>query len=276
MLGSFFITEIRGVPIRLHFTALFLIPWIFAQVPNLLVTLIICVLILGSVGLHELGHTIVSQRYGVDVQDIILTPVGGVARLRGLPDDPRHEIRIALAGPYVSLFLAVASFILTLGVTRLGLTSFPFGLLAVLNLMLFLFNLLPSFPMDGGRVLRGVLSQKMGALEATRIAAKTGKIMCIGFIVLGLATNNFSLVIIGIIILTLSGSEYRMMRMKHWHEQQTGGQTADPSGAHFTAGPPPYASSQGPHVPDNLLGDVLLTFRDLYQETMKTLFTPRS
>jgi len=271
MLGSFFITEIRGVPIRLHFTALFLIPWIYGQVPNLLITLVICVLILGSVGLHELGHTLVSQRYGVDVQDIILTPVGGMARLRGLPHDPRHEIRIALAGPYVSLILAITSFGLALVMARLGLRSFPFGYLAILNAMLFFFNLLPSFPMDGGRVLRAVLAQKKGALEATRIAAKTGKVICIAFIILGLALNIFSLVIIGIIILMLSNSEYRMMQMQHAY----GERTMDASEAHFSASPPPYASSQGPKIPDNLLGDALLTFRDLYEEVRKTLFTSR-
>jgi len=272
MLGSFLITTIRGVPIRLHFTALFLLPWVHGQVGNPLTTLLISALILASVALHELGHTLVSQRYGVEVEDILLTPIGGMARLRGIPKDPRHEIRIALAGPYVSLFLAVVGFLVTLGELQLGIQPLFFVWLAGLNLMLFLFNLLPSFPMDGGRILRGCLTRSKGALEATRLAAKIGKYMSIAFIVLGLSSGNLSLALVGLFIMMSAGSEYRMMQLKHLREQQVGGGSVSAGEAHFNASPPPYASAHAPKLPDNLLGDILITFRDLYQEVYSTCF----
>jgi stage IV sporulation protein FB len=274
MLGSFLLTEIRGVPIRLHFTAFFLLPWVYSQVPSLIPALTVSVLILASVALHELGHTVVSQRYGVHVQDIVLTPLGGMARLTSLPENPRHEVRIALAGPYVSLLLALLGLGLTLLGLRIGLRIQVFAWLTALNLMLFLFNLLPSFPMDGGRILRGCLTRSKGALEATRIASTIGKYMAIAFIVLGLSSGNFPLALIGVFILMSAGSEYRMMQMKHLHQQQMGrgGMVMD---ADFTAGPPPYAKSSGPTLPDNLLGDIVLTFRDLVQEVCATCFNQR-
>jgi stage IV sporulation protein FB len=258
----------------LHFTAFFLLFWVYAQVPSLLLALTFSVLILTSVALHELGHTIVSQRYGVDVQDIVLTPLGGMARLRNLPENPRHEVRIALAGPYVSLLLALTSGLITWLGARIGLSLRITAWLTILNMMLFLFNLLPSFPMDGGRVLRGCLTRTRGAMEATRIATKTGKVMSIIFIVLGLMSGNFFLALIGVFILMAAGSEYRMMQMKHWQEQQRG--TVGMSDADFHASPPPYATSKGPGLPDNLFGDIVLTFRDLFQEVCATCFRPRS
>ena len=273
MLGSFLITEIRGVPIRLHVTAFFLLPMIYNQIPSPLTTLLVSCLILLSVALHELGHTVVAQRYGITVHDIVLTPIGGMARLRGLPENPRHEVRIALAGPYVSLLLAVTGFVLTLLSLRLGLRLQIFGWLTGLNLMLFLFNLLPSFPMDGGRILRGCLTRKKGAVEATRIAAKIGKSISVVFIIFGLASGRVSLALIGLFIMMSAGSEYRMMKMKHWQKQHLGGGGLED--ADFVAGPPPYASSQQRNLPDNLIGDIVLTFRDLYEETRSIILSSR-
>lgn len=273
MLGSFHITTVRGVPIRLHFTALFLVIWIAGQVPDLLTALVISTLLLASVALHELGHTVVAQRYGVTVQDILLTPIGGMARLRGLPENPRHEIRIALAGPYVSLLLAVSGFLLALLTLRLGLRLDLTAWMAGINLMLFLFNLIPSFPMDGGRVLRGCLTRSKGALEATRLAAKIGKSISVAFIVFGFLSGRFSLALIGVFIMMSAGSEYRMMQMKHWQEQQLGGMQVEAEDAGFQAGPPPYASStRRPSLPDNLFGDMVITWRDLYEEVCSGCF----
>ncbi len=267
MIGSFLLTTVRGVPIRIHFTAFFLLPMIYNVVPSLFYALLYSLIILLSVTLHELGHTVVAQRYGIRVQDIVLTPIGGVARLTGIPDNPHHEIRIALAGPYVSLMLAL------LGATLCFMSSFTgisllFALLflfTAVNTMLLLFNMLPSFPMDGGRVLRGWLSQKRGALEATRIASQIGKYMSIGFIVIGLTTGRLSLALIGVFILISGGSEYRIMQLKAWQEAQLGMDSLRPE-PEFTASPPPYANSSISQAPEGFPGDLLLTFRDLYLE----------
>lgn len=271
MIGTFLLFTVRDVPIRIHFTAFFLLPMIYQPGGSLVFALLFSVMILSSVCLHELGHTVVAQRYGVSVQDIVLTPIGGVARLRGLPENPHHEIRIALAGPYVSLVLAFLGALLTyLSVQILprALTGY-FFYFAVLNTVLLLFNVLPSFPMDGGRVLRGWLSLKKGPLEATRIASSLGKVLSITFIVIGLTIHQTSLAIIGIFILISAGSEYRMVKLKAW---QTGGSHASaPLESDFTASPPPYETSSTPKIPSGLAGDFLITAQDLYQEIQKSL-----
>ncbi|MEX2607468.1 MAG: site-2 protease family protein [Kiritimatiellia bacterium] len=274
MIGSFLLTTVRDVPIRIHFTAFFLLPILRNVVPSLWIALLYSLIILLSVTLHELGHTVVAQRYGIQVRDIILTPIGGVARLTGIPENPHHEIRIALAGPYVSLMLALSGAALCFLSTFTGIGHL-FALLfmfTAVNTMLLLFNLLPSFPMDGGRVLRGWLSQKKGALEATRIASQIGKYMSIGFMVIGIYTERYSLALIGVFILLSGGSEYRMMRLKAWQEAQLGVDSLSPE-PEFTAGPPPYTTSSTLHAPEGFPGDLLLTFRDLYQEIRRNSIT---
>ncbi|MDA3872945.1 MAG: M50 family metallopeptidase [Kiritimatiellae bacterium] len=273
MIGSFLLTTVRDVPIRIHFTAFFLLPMIYNVVPSLWVALLYSLIILLSVTLHELGHTVVAQRYGIRVQDIVLTPIGGVARLTGIPENSHHEIRIALAGPYISLMLALSGAALCFLSTFTGsrLLFALFFLFTTVNTMLLLFNMLPSFPMDGGRVLRGWLSQKRGALEATRIASQIGKYMSIGFIVIGLTTGRLSLALIGVFILLSGGSEYRMMQVKAWQEAQLGVDSLSPE-PEFTASPPPYATASTLHAPEGFLGDLLLTFRDLYQEICRNFF----
>lgn len=269
MLGSFHIVEVRGVPIRIHFTAIFLLPLILRSFDSFLFALCYAVMILFSVALHELGHTVVAQRYGMTVQDIILTPIGGVARLSGIPDDPHQEIRIALAGPYISLLLALSGGSLF----WLGLKILPEFLnilllyFAALNLILFVFNLIPCFPMDGGRVLRAWLSIKKGALEGTRIAAELAKYISIFFIVTGLAYQHPSLTLIGFFILFFGGSEYRMMKIKAWQAQSFGNPAPDLSaGNDFVVSPPPYETSKHTLRQHPFLKDLMGAATDLYAE----------
>lgn len=270
MPGSFHLLDVRGVPVRIHLTALFLLPFILRASNSLFFGLLAFVMILLSVALHELGHTLVAQRYGVTVQDIVLTPIGGVARLHGLPEDPHQEIRIALAGPYVSLFLSLCSVgLLIAGLHRLPLFfSSLFLYFCVLNLMLFLFNLLPCFPMDGGRVLRAWLSLKKGAMEGTRIAAELGKYISLFLIVCGLAWGHFPLILIGGFMLLSGGSEYRMMKLRAWQQQSFGAEPAADAG--FEAGPPPYEKSRRT-LPPGLLQDLWLTATDLVDEIRSSL-----
>ncbi len=288
MLFSFLLTTVRGVPIKIHVTAFFLLPWFYGAVEamgmspawTLWMTLLFITLLLGSVALHELGHTVVAQRYHMRVQDILLTPIGGVARLRGEVENPRHEIRIALAGPYVSLVLALTGLLFSQQAYALGweIPGATLSIFAFINGMLFVFNLLPSFPMDGGRVLRGVLAQKKGMLEATRIAAGLGKSIAIAFLVIGLSTRRINLAIIGVFILWAAGSEYRMMKLRAMQEQIFGGAVIGPHAAsgelnQVDVSPPPYSPESKKNAKADLSGfwgDVVMTARDLFEETFPT------
>ncbi|MGA0332897.1 MAG: site-2 protease family protein [Kiritimatiellia bacterium] len=271
MIGSFYLFTFREIPVRIHFTTFFLLLWFYDWSHSLILAVIFSLLLLSSIYLHELGHSLLSQRYGVKVKDILLTPVGGVARMLGLPENPHHEIRIALAGPYVSLSLALAG----AGITYISRQLLPpfftllFYYFTVLNTMLFLFNLLPSFPMDGGRVLRGILTMKKGMLEATRIASLLGKILSAGFILIGLSTRQTSLAIIGVIIFYLAGQEYRIARMNAWMYRDSMGPALENE---FVASPPPYAQPSSPKIPSGFPGDLLITAQDLYREIRKIIF----
>jgi len=183
------------------------------------------VLLFGSVLLHELGHALTARRYGIQTQDIVLTPLGGMARITSLPTNPRHEIVIALAGPAVSLLLAAGAFALSAvmivvpgGVPRVCFEAF--GLLLYINLMLGLFNLVPALPMDGGRVLRGYLALKRDHLSATRIAARVGRYLAVAGGLYGfLFTDSWTLPLIAVFVYMSAGAEERMAAYRAYREQ---------------------------------------------------------
>jgi Zn-dependent protease/CBS domain-containing protein len=160
------------------------------------------VALFGCVLLHEYGHALAARRFGIATRDITLLPIGGVARLERMPDKPVQELWVALAGPAVNVVIAAALAVgLTLSGTweplsALSTTSGGFAerLLAV-NIFLVLFNLIPAFPMDGGRVLRALLALRLEYARATRIAATTGQVLAIGFGFIGLFSNPFLLLI---------------------------------------------------------------------------------
>jgi Zn-dependent protease len=234
-MGGFKIGTIRGIPIRVHITFLIVLPILavgfartfrvaahLAEVPPEKVTgspflwgVGMALALFLSVLLHELGHSLYSIRKGGKVRDITLLMIGGVSQMSEMPREPRHEAMMALVGPLVSLGLGV----LLYGLHALSAgTSFgiQFGLfyLAGLNLFLGLFNLLPAFPMDGGRILRGVLTPRLGALRATRIAATVGKVFAVLFGIWGLLTLNLILVLIGFFVFVGAQSEQRATMMK--------------------------------------------------------------
>ena len=194
---------IAGIRIHVHATFLVLLAWIglshLAQGHGAGVALAGVALVLAVfaiVVLHELSHALTARHYGVRTRDIILLPIGGVARLERMPERPREELLVALTGPAVNVVLgalffaasALAHHEIGLGGLRLVGGSF-LSKLAWINVSLAVFNLLPAFPMDGGRVLRAALAMRMDRVRATAIAAACGQAMALAFGLLGLWTN---------------------------------------------------------------------------------------
>jgi Zn-dependent protease len=150
----------------------------------------------GCVLLHEYGHALTARRFGIETEDITLYPIGGVARLRRLPRAPGAELLIALAGPAVNFGIVAALSVLgAVGLDQLVADSMLgrfLDQLLMINLVLGLFNLIPAFPMDGGRVLRALLSGWLGRVQATTIAATLGRTLAVlfGILAVGSAPNN--------------------------------------------------------------------------------------
>lgn len=226
MSWSWKIGRIAGIPIFVHWTFLILLAWLvyghWASGHDVATTLEgvgFVLSIFGCVVLHELGHALAARRYGVPTADIALLPIGGVARLQRIPEHPLEELVVAIAGPMVNV--VIVAVLLAIGVRWPGTTvgsdnhflvaaSFFPKLLAV-NTFLVLFNLLPAFPMDGGRVLRALLALKLDYVRATRIAASVGQLMAIGFGFLGL-TGSPMLLLIALFVWIGADGEARMVQ----------------------------------------------------------------
>lgn len=216
-----------GIEVQIHATFFLLIGWIALSYwvqENSLAAVIAGVgfllALFASVVLHEYGHALTARRFGVKTRDITLYPIGGVARLERIPEDPKEELWVALAGPAVNLVIAAVLLvwlILTAGLEplrSLSLTGGPFlERLMITNLALVGFNLIPAFPMDGGRVLRSVLALRLEYTYATQIAATVGQAMAFLFGFIGLFSNPF-LVFIALFVWIGAQSEARMVSMK--------------------------------------------------------------
>ena len=170
--------------------------------------LFVCVL------LHEFGHSLVAMRYGYEIESITLWLFGGVARFTEMPEDWRQELTIAIAGPIVSLGLGVVAYLgFLLLPTALDPVKFVVGYLALTNVVLAVFNMLPGFPMDGGRVLRALLARSRPHAQATKIAAEVGKIFAFLLGIFGLFTNLF-LIALAFFIYIGASSEAQQTVMK--------------------------------------------------------------
>ncbi len=169
-----------------------------------------------SVILHELGHALAARRYGIGTHHITLYPMGGVAAIEEMPEDPDQEMVIALAGPAVNFALAAVAGWVWL------LTSSPFAMVFVIsNLGMGAFNLLPAYPMDGGRVLRALLARRMGWLPASRMAVKIGRVFAWVFLPVGVYWQQPSLVLVGIFLHVALNAEKKRLVALHW-ERTTG------------------------------------------------------
>ncbi|MCA9706754.1 MAG: site-2 protease family protein, partial [Myxococcales bacterium] len=202
------IGRVRGIDLRVHATFLLLLAWLgvlswqeHGQWLMVALEVAFTVALFGCVVLHELGHALVARRYGIATRDITLLPIGGVARLERMPTDGWQELWIALAGPAVNVALVVV----LLGLMAVVGPVSVLERLALANVALAVFNLLPAFPMDGGRVLRAALAVRQGRLEATRKAVAIGRGFAVVFGLLGLWLNPVLLLIAVFVWFAASG-----------------------------------------------------------------------
>ncbi len=216
--GALYLGRISGIRIYLHWTFAILLIWIFlvyygqsgGDVQQGLLGGAFILALFACVTLHELGHALMGKRFKVETEKITLYPIGGVASMSKMPEKPVQELLVALAGPSVNLLIGallwgyltqikgIALENLTTELSRLTPNNFLLQLMLA-NFILALFNLIPAFPMDGGRVFRALLSMGTDRVTATRWAASLGQILAIGFVFLGFF-YNFWLVFIGIFI----------------------------------------------------------------------------
>lgn len=223
MKWSFKIGSVMGIPIKIHITFVLLLLLIYFAGSAVIGSggwqgVIFVVLVFASVVFHELSHAWVAKHFGIDVADITLLPIGGVARMTRPPERPFEEILIAIAGPAASLFLAFALWFAwdIIGEEAVTISDFSvqgslFAQLIAVNVVLALFNLLPAFPMDGGRVLRGLLALKLGQYRATKIAVGIGQILAIILFFIGLLTLNPFMMLIALFVYLGAETEERQM-----------------------------------------------------------------
>ncbi len=285
---SFQILTISGIPLKIHWSFPLLFLYIFYQVislndgwtvePEDWNTMLIMSLFVSSlficVVLHELGHAFAARRYGVDTVDIILSPIGGVARLTKLPTKPIQEFVVAIAGPLVNVVIAILIAILffliqgNLNVNIFDPDVFYQGdaiqfMIAVLflNLLLVVFNLIPAFPMDGGRIFRALLSMKFSRLNATRAASLIGQVFALGFIFYAVQSGeNFTLGIIGVFIFIAAPSEYRMVKVSEMLKKRTAREIMRTEFTVFT--PEMSIAEAEPYLKRDLRGDYVIQGED--------------
>lgn len=242
MRGSFQLIKLFNIPVRIHwsFSLVFVFVLLFndggtSDVISILFNITFIIALFACVVLHEFGHALTARRFGVNTQDIILLPIGGVARLDRLPEKPMHEFYVAVAGPLVNVAIALLLLPYVFFISQsarnnfLSLlypgsnifpeaptlwTEFLVGLFTI-NLVLAIFNLIPAFPMDGGRILRALLSLPFGRLKATLIAARVGQFLAVSMVLLTFfyLESQLMLAFVGIFVFMMASNEYQMVWM---------------------------------------------------------------
>ena len=222
------LARIAGIDVYMHATFLLLIGWVAfsywteqGTLNAVLSGILFILLLFAFVVMHEYGHALTARKFGIKTRDITLYPIGGVARLERMPEKPIEELWVALAGPAVNVVIAAVLFgYLIFTRTFEPLTSLTVSTgsfierLMVVNLWLVGFNLIPAFPMDGGRVLRALLGLKLEYVQATQIAAYVGQGFAFLFGFIGLFSNPF-LVFIALFVWMGAAQEASMVQMKH-------------------------------------------------------------
>lgn len=259
MRGSLRLFTWFGIPVHLHwsFGLIFLYAFWIGYDNNLDISGTVWLMgffvaLFGCVLLHEYGHALTARRYGVATHDIILTPIGGIARLEKMPEKPVQEFVVAIAGPLVNVAIALLLFAVSMlvfdgerweffkwflqqqfsfsgsdetgqvleetGLQPSGLL-FYLPVLVATNIGLVIFNLIPAFPMDGGRIFRSLLAMKWGRVRATRWAAWLGQAIAVLFIGYGLWSNAFTLALVGFFVFTTARSENSMVQLDDFLRQ---------------------------------------------------------
>jgi len=229
MTWSFSLGRLFGSEVRVHITFFLLLGLIGLSayseqgLPGAVENTVFVLALFACVLAHEFGHALMARRYGIATPDITLLPIGGLARLERMPSNPWHEIAVAFAGPAVNI--AIWAILVVIGAGRWDLASLAdpaqefsgwnfLGRLALVNLILAVFNLIPAFPMDGGRVLRAALCLKMDRVKATRIAAIAGQIAAMGLAYLGLTSGNPVLVLVAGFVFIAANAENQDVAMR--------------------------------------------------------------
>ena len=210
---------VAGIPIRLHLTFLLVLSALFLLGGGTAGSgVLFFAALFGCVLLHELGHALMARRFGIGVREIVLYPIGGVARLTDAPT-PKQELWVTAAGPAVNVALAAALFAYLAvtgqagALTTPGAANFAERLLFA-NVALFAFNLLPAFPLDGGRLLRAGLALRIGEERATRFATTTGRLIAVGLGLFGVFSGNLMLAVIAFLIFSAAGQEAAVVQSK--------------------------------------------------------------
>jgi Zn-dependent protease len=241
--------KVAGIDLYLHATFLLFLAFIVLSRVGIDAVVLVSA-VFGCVLLHEFGHALTARAFGIGTEDITLYPIGGVARLHHMPKAPAAELLITLAGPAVNIAIA--------GVIALGLAFFggsDFGSLGgpgawtedfgqnlmQVNILLAVFNLVPAFPMDGGRIFRALLSGWVGRLRATEIAATVGRVLAIGFGVYSLLSGDLLRVALAVFIHAAASQELARVRAEEaWsHGGSPNPETSHPQKEMWTA-PPGY------------------------------------
>lgn len=239
---SYNLVRVMGIPIRIHITLIVLL--LLSAVSHGLTGILLSVGVFTSIALHELGHSWVALRKGCHVREIMLLPIGGVAKLDQVPTRPMDELLMAAAGPAVSLLLAAIFWVLPGN----GIVDIFWKGLAGINLMLGLFNLLPSFPMDGGRIFRALLSPRIGRVRATALAARIGRILAVAMGLFGLVNWYPILLLIAVFIYSAAGAEYRSVQSQQTQSTHQWFRPTPTQQADIHVSPPPYARQAPPNA----------------------------
>lgn len=216
------IGAVRGIKVYIHWTFVLLLIWIAfstyrvsRDTHQIMLALGYIIALFGCVVLHEFGHALTARRFGIKTNDITLFPIGGMARMEKMPESPKEELLVAIAGPMVNVVIAGVLFLYMYFSPTLYQIAFPTATMTVaqflpalflVNIFMAAFNLIPAFPMDGGRIFRALLAFKLERARATQIAASVGQVIAIGFVFVGLFYNIW-LVFIGIFIYLGAGAE---------------------------------------------------------------------
>lgn len=221
----------KGIQVLVHWTFLLLIGWVVysslsegGDLQEAVFSVGLILVLFGCVVLHEFGHALTALHYGVGTKSILLLPIGGVASLERMPEEPRQELLITLAGPAVNLvivllvgvpfWLYIGSFALPEVLDAPPTWFSVLGFVVMANMVLFLFNLIPAFPMDGGRILRSLLSMRMDRVKATHIATLVGRTLAVGFIVAAFYWGRPLWAFIGLFVFLGATAEYRQVLMQ--------------------------------------------------------------